>query len=96
MERKTLSQTTFPALLAEVVEHALDGWAISDDEPGEVAMFGGAYAVTVVRSATTISRLKSKVDSVQDRPKLTPQERMAHARASRGKGKLDMAVVEDK
>lgn len=93
MERKTLGEVTFPALLAVLFEHILDGWAISDDEPGDVALFGGAYGVTVVRTAATVSALKDRVAAVQDKPKMTPQERMAHARAQRGKGKLDLEVV---
>jgi hypothetical protein len=90
---KKLSHPTLEALLAEIFEMTLDGWAIADDDPGEVAMFGGAYSVGMVRSDATINALKTRVDSVQSRPKLTPAERMAYARAQRGKGKLDLSCV---
>lgn len=92
-DKKTLTHSTVEALLAEVFELILDGWAISDDNRGTAALFGGAYSVEMVRTDSTVNALKVRVEAVQARPKMTPQERMAHARSQRGKGKIDLAEV---
>jgi hypothetical protein len=86
-------------LLADVQDLILDGWVISDDERGELSVFGNSCQVTMVRDESTVQQFKARAESIQGRPKLTVQDRMAKARAARGieKGaKLDVGTVRQK
>lgn len=94
-ETRDVANITLEAFLAEVQNLILDGWAVSDFAPGEAALFGGGYTVTMVRTNGTVNEFKARAEAVSERPKMTPQERMAHARAQRGKGKLDLSSVQD-
>jgi len=94
-ESRNVANTVLEIFLAEVQSLILDGWAISEHEPGEAVMFGGGFTVTMVRTNTTVNNFKERAEAVQDRPKMTPQERMAHARAQRGKGRLDLSSVQE-
>lgn len=91
-ERRTLGHPTLEALLREVVDMTLDGWAISADEPGEANPFG-SFTVSMVRSDASVNAFKERAEAVKARPKMTPQERMAHARSQRGKGRVDLTEV---
>jgi len=92
-EQRVVTHATLEALLAEVVDLALDGWQISDEQPGEAMLFNAGYQVVMVRSNASVNAFKARAEAVQERPKLTPRERMAYARAQRGKGKLDLSSV---
>lgn len=70
-------------VLAEVQELLLDGWQISDDERGELSVFGNSCQVTMVRNDETVQHFKERAEAILSRPKLTPAERMAKARAAR-------------
>lgn len=95
-DRRVLTAGTLEALLAEVQDLVLDGWVISDDERGELSVFGSNCQVTMCRNDATVQAFKDKATSIQGRPKLTPAERMAKARDARGanqKPKLDVGTV---
>ena len=84
------------SLLEEVQDLILDGWVVSDDERGELSVFGNSGQVTMIRNDTTVQQFKDRAAAILGRPKLTPQERMAKARAARGIEKgptLDVGTV---
>lgn len=84
---------TVEGLLTQVVELVMDGWVISQSNPGEALMFSGGFVVTMERSKETVLAFSAKAETVGAAAKLTVQERMAKARAAIGKGKLDVNTV---
>lgn len=93
-ELRDVTHATVQALLEEVVELTMDGWAISKLNPGEALMFYSGFGVTMERSDATVAAFKEKSEAVQGKAKLTVQDRMAKARANIGKGKLDVNTIQ--
>lgn len=99
MDNRRVVTGNLEVLLAEVQDLLLDGWVISDDERGELSVFGNSGQVTMVRNEASVAQFKARAEAILARPKLTPAERMAKAREARGKDKtaaLDVNTVQDK
>ncbi len=92
MLQEVIIAATVEEAFRRVADLTMDGWAIDPAQPGEAMFFGGCV-VHMYRDDATVNAFKERADEVQAKPKMTAQERMAHARSQRGKGKLDVNNV---
>lgn len=68
----------------ELEARLLDGWAVSKTNPGDVVgLYGGTFTVSLYRDASTVERVKSKVESVAEQPKPDRKTILANARAAK-------------
>jgi hypothetical protein len=68
----------------ELESKLLDGWQISKTNPGDVVGFyGGTFTISLFRNYETVQRLRSRVEGVQEAPKLSRGESLARARAAK-------------
>lgn len=92
-ETRDVVEATTEGLLKEVVALTMDGWAISSTNPGEALPYGAGFSVTMERDGDTVEAFKEKAEAVQGKAKLTVQERMAKARASKA-AKIDLSNIQ--
>lgn len=51
----------------ELVARVLDGWKVSQTNPGDVVgVYGGTFTVSLYRNASTVDNLRDKADNVED------------------------------
>lgn len=87
--------TNLASFAKELDNRLLDGWAISKTNPGEVVgVYGGTFTISLFRNETTLERLRNKVGSMEEKPKLSRGEILAKAReAKANKGKIDISTI---
>jgi hypothetical protein len=73
------------AIFAKELESKLfDGWAISKTSPGEVVgLYGGTFTISLFRNEETVQRLRSRVGTMKESPKLDRATILANARAAK-------------
>ena len=80
---KDIAENNLQTLLEHQQRLILDGWIISEYNPGDVMGYG-LFTVQMKRSEESIAEFKALAGEVEEKPKLTRNEILQKARDARG------------
>lgn len=94
MQHYDVVEHTIQTFTAEVVARTLDGWAVSQTNPGDAVGFGQTYTVSMYRDESTVEAARKALAGMGEKPKKSRAEILADARAAKSaKARLDTDTV---